>query len=287
MQALIITAYKNYYFLKRNCELFSKYFKVYVHIDKRSSIATEDNIRELNSLQNVYAISKYKIYWGSYLHMMAVADLMEHCVRDGDIHRIHIISGEDFPIKRASEFETFFSEDNTNNYIELADITNMPVMQLRYQKYHFQFLFDRKSRNKVIVGLDKVLRQIQYHIPLKRKISFDYKGLIWSSITLNAAKTILNWLTPERIKELKFCEIAEEFLIQNPLMESECMRKTVITDSLRFDNWKSQLTGPKALEISDKEQMDKSGAFFARKFECNSREQVELYESYFERFEIA
>lgn len=76
MQALIITAYKNKALLEKNIQLFSKYFKCFVHIDKKSDLNNADYIRRLNSIENTVVISKYKINWGSYLHMMAILDLL-------------------------------------------------------------------------------------------------------------------------------------------------------------------------------------------------------------------
>ena len=72
MQALIITAYHDYSKLERNLKLYSKGFNCYVHIDANSKEFDEQKIAKLNEIDNVYVISKYKILWGSYLHMMAI-----------------------------------------------------------------------------------------------------------------------------------------------------------------------------------------------------------------------
>lgn len=265
MQALVITAYQNKTTLKRNLELFSKRFECFVHIDKKSPINTPEFLEELNSLERVTAISEYKINWGSYLHMMAILRLLQMALKKTEIDRIHIISGEDFPVKSYEEFHQFFEvEHPKENFIELTDIRNMPMVQRRYTKFHFQHIFNRKSKNKLIIFIDKAIRQMQYHLPFERKTRFDYKGLVWSSLSREGAERVLEYVTPKRIEVLKYTEAAEEFMVQNALMGSE-LEKTVVTDNLRFADWNQCLTGPKVLNIKDYEKIKKSACFFARK----------------------
>lgn len=271
-QALIITAYHNEDMLEKNLRSFSKYFKCYVHIDAKSSLNNSNFLSKLNGIDDVYAISKYKINWGSYLHMMAVVDLLKEAYKDSDIIRFHIISGEDFPIKSFEEFYNFFEKDNLDkNFIELTDIRNMPIMKLRYEKFHFLHLLNRKSTNRGLILFDKIVRQFQYHIPFKRLIKFDYKGLMWCSITKEAVKVIFEYLTPKMIKSLKYCEIAEEFFIQNSLMESDLFR-TVVPRSLRYTNWNGCLTGPQVLTIDKLEEINNSNDFFARKIKLDEND---------------
>ena len=281
----MITAYKNFDLLEKNVKYLSKFFEIYIHIDKKSNIYDREYLDRLNTIPNVYACSFYSINWGSYLHLMAIALLLNECLKNKEIHRIHIISGEDFPVRKWKDFETFFSVQNNNNYIELTDISNMPSMKLRYEKFHFLHIFNRKSKNIIILLIDKIIRNLQYHLPFKRRISFRYKGLIWASLTQDAARAALDWLTPERVRELKFCEIAEEFFIQNALSESDELRKTIVTDNLRYDNWDGQMTGPRPLELSDYDKIIESNAFFARKFENANCDQRKIYDIFYHKFE--
>lgn len=274
MQSLIITAYKNFDQLYLTIKNYSGKFNCYVHIDKSSSIGTDENIKKLNSLKNVYAICKYKIKWGSYLHMMAIFDLLKIAYKNSENSRFHIISGEDMIIKNYIEFESFF-KDNEKNYIELTDISSMKVMKKRYEKFHFQHIFNRKSPYKAVVLLDKIIRQIQYHIPFKRKNQYKYKGLVWSSLSRDGVKVIIEYLTKKRIRNLKYCEIAEEFFIQNSLMEK--MPENVIIDKLRYMKWSGEnITSPKILDIEDYEDLISSDCFFARKVIMDGNEKQNM-----------
>lgn len=266
MQALIITAYHNYEQLRRNLKVYTQVFDCYVHIDQKSDIATEENLKELNAMQRVTAIAKYKINWGSYLHMMAIVELMQLALKKKENHYFHIISGDDYPIRSFEEFETFFADDNDKNYLEVTDITDMAHMRLRYEKYHFMHLVNRKGKNRPMILLDKVVRQLQYHLPIKRKRVYQYKGLVWGSITRDAAEYVIKRLHADNeLRILKYCEIAEEFFIQNYLMESE-FRDTVVSQNYRYAIWDEQhVNGPRVLDERDYEKIKGSECFFARK----------------------
>jgi len=76
-----------------------------------------------------------------------------------------------------------------------------------------------------------------------------YKGLIWCSITDDAVSHILKTVDAKLISVLKHCEIAEEFIVQNILMESQ-FKDSVVEGSLRFSLWEGEdLTGPRILDI--------------------------------------
>lgn len=281
MQALIITAYHNYNQLNQNLKLFSKFFNCYVHIDARSELADEKKIKELNRIDHVTVISKYKINWGSYLHMMAIMDLLLLALKEKENTYFHIISGDDFPIKSADEFEAFFSDKNKMNYLELTDISNDVNMKLRYEKFHFMHWINRRGKNMPLILFDKMVRQIQYHLPFKRKICFEYKGLVWCSVTEEAARYVISRVRQkENLKTLKYCEIAEEFVFQNYLMGSEFKNK-VVRNNYRYAVWdKQHVNGPRVLDIEDYNSMMESGCFFARKVTEENR----LYETLYEQW---
>ncbi|SKB63901.1 Core-2/I-Branching enzyme [Lachnospiraceae bacterium] len=271
MQAIIMSAYRDFDSLNKLLDMYSRNFKCYVHIDKRSSFSDTRHINLLNQKENVYVISEYEILWGSYHHLLALYHLLKIAMEDPGNTRFHFISDSDVPIVPFSKFEDFF-ENNDHNYLEVADITDMPVMQKRYQIFHFQHIFDRKSPNKLIILLDKILRHLQFLIGIKRKTKYSYKGLVWGSITREAAKICLDYLSAKRINNLKYCENSEEFWLTNAILESP-LKDTVVTDNLRFSLWDEQhVNSPKILDITDLENITSSNAFFARKIQDTDSE---------------
>ena len=259
-----MSAYRDFDELSRLLDIYSKYFNCYVHIDKKSDFSDSQHLEILNSKKNVYAISLYKIKWGSYYHLLSLATLLKEAMKNKENTRFHLISDADSPVKSYSEFERFF-DANEHNYIEVCDITNMPVMQKRYQIYHLQHIFDRKSKNKLFIYIDKIIRNLQYSLGIKRKTTYAYKGLVWGSITREAAKICLDYLTQKRIANLKYCENSEEFWLTNAILFSR-LKNTVVRDNLRYAVWDYQnVNGPKVLDISNLSEIELSNAFFARK----------------------
>ncbi len=280
MQAIIMSAYRDFEELSRLLDIYSKDFNCYVHIDKKSNFSDTQHLEILNKKKNVSAISLYEIKWGSYLHLLALHRLLAMATENKENTRFHIISDADFPVRPYSEFENFFNE-NEHNYIEVTDITDMPVMQKRYKIFHLQHILDRKSKNKLIVIIDKVIRNLQYAIGVKRKTSYAYKGLVWGSITREAAEICIKYLTPERILNLKYCENSEEFWLTNAILGSK-LKDTVITDNLRYAVWDDEnVNGPRVLNINDLNKIESSNAFFARKV---TEHDDPLYKALQERF---
>jgi hypothetical protein len=278
MQALIITAYKDLDLLEENLKLFSGYFNCYVHIDKKAITDNSELLSRLNNIENVWAVSLYKINWGSYLHLMAIYKLLKKSLEDSDNTYFHIISGNDFPVKTPHEFEAFFT-GNRKNYFEVTDIRNMPVMQKRYQIYHFQHVFNRKSSNRAEVYIDKIIRHLQYMLHIRRKESYAYKGLVWGSITRDGAQCCVDYIEkPGRIHSLKYCENSEEFLLTNAILGNDKLRETVDYYNLRYSIW-SHADSPDVLDMSNLDDIMSSDAFFARKINNKgTKSQKQLYD---------
>lgn len=259
-----MSAYRDYEQLSHLLDLYSRFFNCYVHIDKKSAFSDEEHVRKLNQINNVTVISDYRINWGSYCHLLALSKLLKMAYNDESNTRFHLISDTDFPIKSHYDFERFFN-DNVKNYIEVTDISNNPFMQKRYQIFHLQHIFDRKSASKLEVYTDKIIRNLQYALKVKRNTSYKYKGLVWGSITRDAAKACLDYLDEKRILDLKYCESAEEFWLNNALMES-CLNDTVIANNLRYAVWdENHVNGPRELSIKDLSDINEFDGFFARK----------------------
>ena len=59
MQAILITAYKNYHHLEDLVNFFDGSFNIYIHIDKKSSISKE-NLNKLSSKERLENSQLYK-----------------------------------------------------------------------------------------------------------------------------------------------------------------------------------------------------------------------------------
>ena len=74
--AFIITAYKDFEFIKKTVAVYLQEVDCYIHVDKKVTIPKE--FKEwVDNTNGVYLFSKYKINWGSYKHISAVLYLMK------------------------------------------------------------------------------------------------------------------------------------------------------------------------------------------------------------------
>jgi hypothetical protein len=121
-------------------------------------------------------------------------------------------------------------------------------------------MFDRKRSIKSIIILDKIIRNIQYILHVGRRTKYSYKGLVWGLITRQVALICQDYLTRARIRNLKYCENSEEFWLSNAILESK-LKETVNAV------WDAQnVNGPRELNLSDLEQIEKSDAFLPERF---------------------
>ena len=74
MQAMIITAYQDFYALRRMVGALSTRALCFVHVDAKSDI-TQAQTAQLDAMENVRAIRKYRINWGSIQHLHALLEL--------------------------------------------------------------------------------------------------------------------------------------------------------------------------------------------------------------------
>ena len=71
MQAMIITAYQDYESIARVVGTLSKRALCFVHADKKCAISDEQ-IAALDAMENVRAIKRYEVNWGSVYHLYAL-----------------------------------------------------------------------------------------------------------------------------------------------------------------------------------------------------------------------
>lgn len=110
-QAILITAYKNFSQLGFMISCFDyQLFNVYVHIDKKSKISKEA-LKSLKKIHSVkYVSRKYWVNWGGINHLNAILHLSSQALKDEENVYFHLITGEDFPIKTNTYFETKFKK---------------------------------------------------------------------------------------------------------------------------------------------------------------------------------
>ncbi len=265
--ALIITSYKDFSQLKKMVDIYSKYFDCYIHIDKKSKNC-DDFIQYANKKDNVFVVKKYKINWGSYKHISAFLYLLKIAVKTNKYDFFHLISENTFMCKSYSEFEDYFENHLLNNFIEVEPVKADYIIN-RYKYYHFLHLYNlgKVSGRKI----DSAIRKIQIKLNIFPDRSYKYKGYIYCHINRDFANYVLKYLKSNNsyLKQLKSCNVPEEFFFQNIIMNSP-FKDTLINDPLIFDRWIGESPNPEVLSEGDYDDIINSNAFFARKFSSSS-----------------
>lgn len=271
--AILITAYKN---PKQLCELidfFDEDYSFYIHIDKKSKIASSD-IMQLESKSSVKLVSReYNVNWGSVDHLKAILLLSKECAKNKNVDYVHLITGQDFPVKSPKQISKFLQENYGAEFLSARPLplkTWIDGGLSRVIYYNPYEIFNAKSWQRIFI---KALVQIQKVAGLKRKLPSElealYGGSTYWTLTLSAVEYFLDFLDkhPNVLAAYKYSFCAEEILLHSILMNSPFKEK-VEKRNLRYMLWENRDGAyPPNLDERDFENIISSDAFFARKFE--------------------
>lgn len=272
-QAVLITAYKNIRHLQRIIDFFDENYTFYIHIDKKSKIAVSD-ICQLEDNPKVKLVSQqYRVNWGSVEHMHAILLLCREAVKDKEIKYLHLITGQDYPIKSCAYISDYLEK---NKGAEFLSARPLPIQQWKWggmnrvQYYNMYEWFDAKSWQRIFI---KSFVYLQRLTGFKRKLPEGftdlYGGSTYWTLTRGAVEYFLDYLDKRSdvLKAFKYTFCAEEILLHTILMHSP-YRENVRRTGLRFMVWEHRDgISPANLDERDLPAILESDAFFARKFE--------------------
>lgn len=264
MQAMIITAYQDYQALERMVKALSRRALCFVHVDAKSAITSEQT-QSLNAIENVTAIRKYKINWGSVYHLYALLDLCRLALADARVTHLHLISAQDFPIMSANALERCFEGDD-RIHMQLLRTGDYPELAHRIEHFHFMHLLNYRDMSERTQNWVGRIDRWQEKLHVRRRLNLPGKGLVWCSMPRAAAEHALDAPQNKRLlKKLKYTYIPEEFYFQNAFAGTAFEEK-ITGKELRFSIWNEPRRGtPALLEESDLSRIDASGCVFARK----------------------
>jgi len=267
--ALAIQCHANSKQINRLIEFFhDEDIDIYIHVDKKSNI-----INEIEINNNVKIVKdSVDVRWGQISQVEATLklfNLINSSERSYDY--VHLISGEDYPVKSLQEFKDFFKE-NKNEYIQYGFLPTKILSRNgidRYSVYYPKWMIDRPckilKRTIRVVYREFILRT---HL-FKRKFDLeDYicYGSSWFSITGACMKYILIYLK-EHKKYYNFFKnsiYSDEMFFQTIIVNSP-FKNHIKNDNLRYIDWSEKQGSPKTLNIDDAKKAIFINTFFARK----------------------
>jgi Core-2/I-Branching enzyme len=269
MHAVLITAYKDFASLERLVRrLDREFFKVYIHLDRRSSISGTQ-IGQLNRL-GAWVTKRYHVRWGSVTHLYAMLDLLREAVRHGGIDYVHLISGQDYPLCNAGEFAR---RCDGRIFIEFNPVAaESDYIRDRYRLRNLFYFLQLGSRisNRIYPLFDRPSLWVQWRLGMSRKqfgpFETVYKGTVWSSFPAAAAAHLLEDPAAARfLRSIRTTYLPEEIFFQTYFLNSR-LRGSVENDSLRYIDWRNRNGSiPAYLDASDLDAVLRSSALFARK----------------------
>lgn len=241
----------------------------FVHIDKKSAALYKQLSSVYADNKSVFIVNdRVVVNWSGFSQVMATLMLMDSARQASvDFDRIHLMSGEDFPIQTLEYIDDFFEKNRYNEFIEYSSIGEYEWRLLQYN-----FLTEsNKNRTLPVRAIQKTLREIQKIIPSRKVLeNFElYKGSSWFNLSREALEYIMIFLenNPNFINQFNYSACADEHFFQIILLNSP-FKEQVINDNLYYMEWSLDQNSPKYLDIQNLEQIkSKSDKLFARKFD--------------------
>jgi len=268
-QAILIIAYKDVEQLINIVRFFNDDFRFYIHIKKSSKIAEEELLR-LKGLKNVVLVSrKYEVKWGGFNLLQVILYLSQEALKDRNIEYIHLISGQDFPIKASNHFTEVLRRNKGKEFIEYVTPPSPQFLKRLSYYYFFDFIDSKKGKGNIRVF---ALIKLQKRLGLNRKkpVKVDLAvGSAWWTLSYECVRYVIDYTkrNPSFLGRLKYTWCPEEFYFQSILLNSP-YKENIVSNNLRYIDWSSRNgSHPAILDESDYDRVLRSPQLFARKIE--------------------
>lgn len=267
--AILIFAHTKLSQLQTLCNaLDSKYFDIYIHIDKRNG----SDLKIVAKYSKVHIFSVFKIHWAGFSFVLAYNYLLDFASKQNDYARYIILSGLDYPIK--SNAEIYKVLQNDNEYIIGKELEAND-----YHKVNRKYLFDMPFLNKFLAVIHKIKPYNKKHyrkIKLKNgEIMKVYFATTWVGLTNDFVRYYLNFIKRhnEILKFFKRTYGPDELLVPTVVFNSKFRHKAlgqIHNQNLHYNCYSSMhyLNYEPEIEVYDENSFDKiinSDKLFVRK----------------------
>lgn len=256
----------------------------FIHIDRKAAILPFIEAVAEEKVSNIHFIKKRENgQWGGFGIVQATLNAIDEIVKSGvSFCHVHLLSGQDFPIKKNDEIRAFFAESSKKDFIQYEAF---PVSHLngggwyRIQNYSWSFLGKRltylpshlnNSFNFKGKLINTFLGIIETFLPKRTfpKSMKPFYGSQWWSLSNDTITSIHEFLQKNKdyIDFHKHSLLPDEMFFQSIVM---CLNndQTTVNDNKRYILWEKGSSHPVTLKTENFPDIASSNAFFARKFE--------------------
>lgn len=248
---------------------------IYIHWDKRSSNLLDcDEFEEMKKMDNVSIYSCYRLNWGGVNQIKATLFLLNTAMnRSNRPTWLHLISGQDYPIRSNDIFDSFFCETKYLAFFSFVpECEYKKIEEHRLNRFHLNDYINVKKKSattlvmlKVAEWGQKALKKCGFELrtPLGIKV---YKGANWFSIHGNVANYFLGYCDehPEYLNRYRMTSCCDEVFFHTLLMQSPFVAK-ICRDDLRYVEWQKNASSPEWLTERSFEKILSSSKMFCRK----------------------
>lgn len=247
---------------------------VFIHMDAKVSSWNCEEARSRMRRASVRETSRrISVTWGAYSQIEVELLLLDSVLANGGYSHIHLLSGQDLPIKTQDEIHAYFDEHTGEEFIRFQGPVFQHADRVRY-RWFFQDRIGRSRRNllgiaqKALVAAQRVL-----HLERNRDMQFQ-KGDNWCSITEDLARLVVSkrdWI--RRVFSDSLC--ADEVFLQTIVFGSpfiESLHCVSFDDDerafMRRIKWEDEpVPSPSVWRLTDVDDLLMSDMMFARKFD--------------------
>lgn len=266
---------------------------IYIHVDLKSSFSEDIKKELINSTlhSQVFFVDRNIVLRGTYTISEVELYMIKYALSHKQYRYLHLLSGQDLPIKSQEYIHKLFEANDGKNFIDL--IPPKSVKKRWYERtslYNFflEQTFGQKgivanicrNTNRVLLVLQRLAKVNRFHKYEKMGYQLCI-GSSWFSITDEFAQYLL--LNENVIKSIysRFTSISEESFLQtifysSPFKDSiyqTYQGEDTCRGNLRFIVWTGK-TSPETIKMTMLNDIMNSPAIFARKFDLEVDSEV-------------
>lgn len=288
-QAILIMAHTCREQLEKLVRYFDGTCDIFIHIDKGASSFSKEDLSFLAALPGVVYVSrKLHVRWGASSIVDCQLLLMKEALKKSDFRYMHLISGQDYPLKPLNEFLDFFELEN-REFIGGAHLPHPGWDHNTFTRIQYYYFTDwyRIKNDKQVDTVWKIARwQEKLHIrrSLPTQVKHIYGGSAWFSLSRRCCQAVIDYTRkhPSLLRRFQFTFAPDEIYIQTVCRNVKFEGKKFSDDIRRYINWPYMgANHPGVLEDGDFLALSSSTAFFARKLAYpSSLHLIELIDTY-------
>ena len=286
--AIMIMAHKDIGQLCRLVEYFSHDCYVFIHIDKKFKLSNDDRerLRAFPWVVGVY--QRFNVHWGGFSILRCEMYMLRKVLKECDAEYVHLISGQDYPMKPLDEFLLFFERHHDKDCLQYIHLPHPSWEQNSFRRFSYFFPYDcycdsRRSGRKI----HKILNfQRRYGLrrPLPTTFEHIYGNSQWFSITRRSTQLLVDYTRrhPWLYWRMWMTFAPEESYIATVLVNLKG-GKDILFTNYRFIRWRLENGNrPANLGTEHLRMLMEKDYAFVRKIEMPvSSELIHLLDKYF------